>query len=165
MPIIKLSNLSNYLMPILQDCLKEVADRVNDRLRANVDEYVYINSNNYYAMGSGEPTYDLRESITTDEISKSGNELSTKVYHDKSKMRFQPDDFIHGSRYWENGTTDIREILPLIINDGLSGNLFGDGWWTEERPYFSITLKELQSQGLIKKWFKEALQKRGLKCM
>jgi hypothetical protein len=165
MPTIQLSQLNNYLTKILRDCLQEVADKVNDKLRYHVDEEVYINRNNYYADGSGEPTYDLRESITTDEIKQSGNELSTKVFHDKDKMRFQPDDFIHGSRYWKDGVTDIREILPKIINDGLSGDLFGSGWWQEERPYFTNTINELQSQGLIKRWFKEALAKRGIKSV
>ena len=28
----------------------------------------------------------------------------------------------------------------------------------KERPYFSNTLKELESQGLIRKWFKEGLK-------
>lgn len=165
MPNIQLSQLNNYLMPILRECLQEVADKVNDRLRYHVDGDVYINRNNYYANGTGEPTYDLRESITTDEIKQSANEVFTKVYHDKEKMRFQPDDFIHGSRYWKDGITDIREILPQIINDGLSGSLFGEGWWQEPRPYFSDTLQELQSQGLIKRWFKESLNKRGVKTL
>ena len=54
-------------------------------------------------------------------------------------------------------------MVPKIINDGLSGNLFGKNkWWQKERPYFSNTLKELESQGLIRKWFKEGLKKRGI---
>ncbi len=157
--------LTDYLLKIIKECLKEVADKVNDKLRSHVDSDVYINRNNYYANGSGQPTYDLRESITTDEISQSGNEVSTKVFHDKNKMAFDPDNFIHGSRYWKSGTTDIRDILPKIINDGLSGDLFGNGWWQDERPYFTNTLNELKSQGLIKKWFKEALNKRGIKTV
>lgn len=163
MPNIQLSQLNNYLMPILRECLQEVADKVNDRLRYHVDGDVYINRNNYYANGTGEPTYDLRESITTDEIKQSGNEVFTKVYHDKEKMRLDVDSFIHGSKYWDK--TDVRDILPQIINDGLSGDLFGEGWWQEERPYFTNTLKELESQGLIKKWFREALNKRGIKTV
>lgn len=165
MPIIPPSQLEKYLVKILKECLQEVADKVNYRLRYHVDSDVYIERNNYYANGTGQPTYELRESITTDKITQSGNELSTKVFHDKEKMSLSPDDFIHGSRYWKDGVTDIREILPKIIDQGLSGGLFGEGFWTEERPYFTNTLKELESQGLIKKWFKEALNKRGIKTI
>jgi hypothetical protein len=162
MPNIQLSQLSTYLMPIIKDCLYEVAEKANDRLRYHMDEEVYIGRNNYYANGTGQPTYELRESITTGDVTSSGNTAQVEVFHDKNKMQFSPDDFIHGSRYWKNGVTDIRDILPQIINDGLSGDLFGEGWWQEPRPYFSDTLIELQQQGLIKKWFIEALKKRGI---
>lgn len=157
------SELFKGLLDILYDVVIEVGDKINDKLRYHIDEEVYINQNNYYANGTGQPTYELRESVTTSEPKKTGNSVSVKIFHDKNKMSFAPDDFIHGSRYWKDGLTDIRELLPLIIDQGLSGNLFGEGWWTEPRPYFSNTLEELKNNGLLKKWFREALVKRGLK--
>ena len=157
------NDLNNTLMSILMSVLQEVAGKINDKLKARIDEDVYINRNNYYLNGTGTPSYEFRESVTTDEMVKGKNEVQIRIFHDKEKMSFKPDDFMHGSRYWKDGTADIREWLPKIINDGLSGDLFGENkWWQKERPYFSNTLKELESQGLIRKWFKEGLKKRGV---
>ena len=157
-------DLNNALILILQDVIKEVADKINDKLRVRIDEDVYINRNNYYVGGSKKPTYEFRESVTTSNIEIDKNIVSTEIFHDSEKMSFRPDDFVHGSRYWKHGD-DIREYLPKIINDGLSGSLFGSGWWQEERPYFTNTLKELENSGLIRKWFLEAMRKRGLKSI
>lgn len=155
--------LDDILIKILKDVIQEVAEKINDKLRSRIDEDVYVNRNSYYHDKSRQPTYQFRESVTTDEVKVDGKEVSTKVYHDANKMELNVDTFLHGSRYWEHGE-DVRELLPKIINDGLSGNLFGaNQWWQEPRPYWTNTIKELESQGLIKKWFKEAMRKRGFK--
>ncbi len=154
--------MNKYVEQQMYGVLGEVALKASEKLIAHLDSEVYINRNTSYAYGTGQPTYDLRNSVTASQVEKVGGELQSKVFHDKEKMSFSPDDFVHGSRYWKDGVTDIRELLPKIINDGLSGDLFGQNqWWQEERPYFSNTLKELESKGLIKKWFKEAMIKRG----
>ena len=89
--------------------LQEVADKINDKLKARIDEDVYINRNNYYLNGTGTPRYEFRESVTTDKMVKGKNEVQTRIFHDKEKMSFEPDDFMHGSRYWKDGAADIRE--------------------------------------------------------
>jgi hypothetical protein len=156
------NQLENVLMNIVKSSLAEVGEKINDKLRSHVESDVYINSNTSYAYGTGQPTYDLRESITTSEVKTTGNTAEVEVFHDKEKMKFDPDNFVHSSRYWKDGTTDIREILPIIIDMGLGGSFFGDGWWTDERPYFRNTVKELHQGGLLNKWMKDALRKRGL---
>lgn len=161
------SQLNNYLIKtVFPSVLQYVADKVNQLLREHVDSDVYQagRKTNYYAYGTTQPTFELRDSISNSDVKVSKDSAEIKVFHDKNKMSLDPDNFIHGSRYWKDGVTDIRDILPKIINDGLSGNLFGSGWWQNERPYFSNTLEELESQGLIKKWFKEGLSKFGIKC-
>lgn len=163
-----LSQLNNYLVnKVFPNVLQYVANKANELWRENTDKYVYEagNRTNYYAYGTTQPTFELRESISNSEVTKNGDSAEIRVYHDKDKMRFEPDDFVHGSRYWKDGFTDIREILPKIINDGLSGDFFGSGWWQEERPYFSKTIEEIQSKGLIKKWFQEGLAKEGIKTV
>ena len=52
---------------------QEVADKINDKLKARIDEDVYINRNNYYLNGTGTPSYEFRESVTTDEMVKGKN--------------------------------------------------------------------------------------------
>ena len=169
MPAFKnLQEYNKYLLThVFPSVLQYVADKANELLRQHVDSDVYQagNRTNYYAYGTTQPTFELRDSISNSDVQVSGDSAEIRVYHDKNKMRFEPDDFVHGSNYWRDGVSDVRDILPLIINNGLSGDLFGSGWWQEERPYFSNTIKEIQSQGLIKKWFQEGLAKQGIKTV
>jgi hypothetical protein len=159
--------ITKLLIPIIKDCVQEVGDKVNELLREHVDKDVYQAGYqaNYYANGTMQPTFGLRDSITTSTLKISGNEVTTEIYHDSDKMELDPDNFIHGSRYWKHGTTDIRDILPEIVAFGLSGDLFGSGWWQNPRPYFQNTLQELKEQGKLRQWFIEALKKRGIKTI
>lgn len=156
--------LEKILIPIIKECLEEIGNKANEVLREHIDKDVYQagRQTNYYAYGTSQPTFTLRDSITTSKVKTNGNLSEISIYHDKNKMDFDPDNFIHGSRYWKDGVTDIRDILPMIINDGLSGNLFGEGWWQNPRPYWSNALIELQQQGKIREWFIQALKKRGI---
>jgi hypothetical protein len=151
------NQIENYLMKCIKNALDEVGEKVNELLREHVDDDVYKvgYKANYYAYGDSQPTFDLRESVTTSDVKTNGNQSEVSIFHDKNKMRFEPDNFIHGSRYWKDGTTDIREYLPMIVDMGLSGDLFGSGWWQDERPYFRNTLAELRDNGKLKQWFKE----------
>ena len=167
MATIPYSQLQEYLMKCTKIALDEVGEKVNELLREHVDDDVYKKGyqTKEYAYGTSQPTFTLRESITTSDVQTKGNEAQVSVYHDKNKMAFDPDNFVHGSRYWRDGTTDIRDYLPMIIDMGLSGDLFGSGWWQDERPYFRNTLAELRDNGKLKQWFKEALVRQGLKVV
>ena len=163
-----LQEYNKYLLTkVFPAVLEYVADKANELLREHVDSDVYQagGKTNYYAYGSTQPTFELRDSISNSEVSVNGNSAEIKVFHDKDKMRFDPDNFVHGSNYWKDGVSDIRELLPRIINDGLSGDLFGSGWWQKERPYFTKTIEEIQSKGLMRKWFQEGLAKQGIKTV
>lgn len=156
------SGLAKLLIPIIRDALAEVGIKVNQLMKENVDKYVYRagSQTNYYANGTMQPTFELRDSIKTDKAIVKGNEAEVRVYHDSDFMSVEPDEFIHGSNYWK--TYDIRDILPEIVNYGLSGDFFGSGWWQKPRPYYDMTVEELVAQGKLKLWFIQALKKRGI---
>jgi hypothetical protein len=160
-----MAELNGYLIIIMQDVIEEVLEKINEKLKEHVQTDVYdMGDNVKYAAGFGSPTGDLKESVTSSDVKVNGNSVSGEVYHDTNTMSLSIDNFIHGSKYWD--TTDMREYLPDIIENGLSGTLFESGaWYQEPRPYFSNTLKELESSGLIKQWFKSALQSRGMRVM
>lgn len=165
MKVVKdLNELNKVLINIVKEVVDEVGEKVNQLMKEHVDSDVYRKGfrTNSYAYGTSQPTYGLRDSITTTNSNINGNEVSTKIYHDKNKMIFDPDNFVHGSRYWKDGTTDIRDILPEIVTFGLSGDLFGSGWWQDERPYYQNTLKDLKDKGLLRKWFIEGLKAKGI---
>ncbi len=152
--------LNKIILDAMYEVIEYVAKRIHSLLISHIDEDVYINQNNYYARGTKMPTYEFRESWDIDEVEKAKDTVQSSIYHNPQKMSFSPEDFVHGSELWH--TNDIRELLPLIIEKGLSGNLFGAGWWQEPRPFFANTLEELNNKGLIKKWFKEGMDKYGL---
>jgi len=150
-------DLDRALKPLLKDVVNAVAKRVEDKIIANIDEYVYIGRNEYYYDGSAMPTYEFRESWKSDGAKSIPNGFEAEIYSHYDMMRLDKDTFLHGS-YWG----DVRKYLPEIIEEGLSGKLFGEGFWREKRPFFSKTIEQLESQGLIQKWYIEEFRKRGL---
>lgn len=157
------SQLNSFLIDAVSEALKEVGDRVNQLLREHVDTDVYKagSRTNYYARGTTQPTYGLRDSITTSDVRTGKGSAEVEVFHDSQKMELDSQNFVHGSNYWKGGN-DIRDILPLIIDMGLSGDLFGSGWWQDERPYFRNAVKELKDSGMLENWFKQALKRQGI---
>jgi len=157
------NQLEQILMKIIKEVIEEVGYKVNELMRENIDKYVYQAGSqaNYYADGTGQPTFELRDSIRSSKAKVSGNSAEVNVYHDSDFMTVEPDDFVHGSNYWK--TYDIRDLLPEIINYGLSGDFFGSGWWQKPRPYYDKTLEDLRDKGQLRQWFIEGLKKRGLK--
>lgn len=152
-----MNELDKYLKLILKDVIEAVARKVEDKVKANIDEYVYIESNAYYHNGTSQPTYEFRESWRASEPKPIVNGFQSEVASDPNRMTLDKDTFLHGS-YWG----DVREFLDEIINEGLSGNLFGSGFWTEKRPYFDKTIQDLVDGGLIDKWFRDEFRKRGI---
>lgn len=157
-----MKELEKYILNVLKEVVYEVGEKVNELAREHVDRDVYMkdNQSNHYAYGYSQPTFGLRDSLTTDKVKTNGNEVSTEIYHDSNKMITDPDNFVHGSNYWNK--RDIRDILPEIVEFGLSGDFFGNGWWQDPRPYMQNTIKELQSSGKLQQWFKQGLKSRGV---
>lgn len=56
---------------------------------------------------------------------------------------------------------DSREYLADIIYQGLSGPIYGDGYWRKKRDAFNELVKIVGIRN-FSKWFKEAMQEVGL---
>jgi len=155
------SQLETVLLQIICDCINEVAEKANKLLREHVDTDVYgAVTRTYYYDGSASPTGQLRESITTKKAIIKGNQVEAEIYHDSDKMEYDPDTYLHGSRYYS--PNDVRDMLPYFIDQGKTGSLFGPAWEAIKRPYITNTKTEL-SDGLLDRWMIEALKKRGIK--
>lgn len=66
-----------------------------------------------------------------DSVETTGNEVVGTVYQDYNSMSLDPENFTHGSLYYSE--TDMREGLAYLIFSGLSGEFFGNGYWTQPR--------------------------------
>jgi hypothetical protein len=143
--------------------MNEVAQKANELLKEHVETDVYdvgtALGRNYYHDGKNKPTGQLRDSITNTNAKITGNAVEAEIYHDSSKMDYNADSYLHGSRYWT--PNDVRDILPYLIDQGKTGGMFGSAWENLKRPYLTNTKKEL-SDGLLDKWMQEALKKRGI---
>lgn len=159
-----LKQLDAVLLQLLADCMNEVVVKAEKRLKEHVDTDVYAagtaKGRTHYYDGSAEPTGEFKESITHSNTEISGDEVTAKVFHDKNKMRYDADTFLHGSSYFT--PNDVREILPYLIDQGKTGPMFGPKWQDLTRPYMTNTREEL-NEGLLKQWMIEALSKRGIK--
>jgi hypothetical protein len=165
MPIIPISQLEQYLLKVIADCMNEVGQKVQELFKKHVQTDVYdvgsyLGRNNYYD-GAGEPTGQLMESVINTKPVVSGNQVTTEIKHDSDLMNVNPNTFLHGSNYWN--PNDVRDMLPYLINEGKTGGLFGAVWEGLKRPYITNTYEELVSKDLVKKWMIEALKKRGIK--
>jgi hypothetical protein len=82
-------------------------------------------------------------------------------------MNNDPDDFIHGSNYWN--TDDVRDMLAeMIINGGNVsksphvGPIFGTGFWTDPRDFWT-EIEEMVKNNSIDKMIESAFNSRGIK--
>jgi len=155
--------LEQVLLQKIADALNEVAQKAEKLLKEHVETDVYdvgtgIGREHYYDS-SKKPTGQLRDSVVHSNPEVKGGEITAKVYHDKDLMEFEPDTYLHGSHYFS--PEDVREMLPYFIDSGSTGSIFGPKWKGLMRPYFSNTKKEIE-EGLLTKWWVEALNKRGI---
>lgn len=159
------SGLESYLMLVMEMALKDALVRIQQIYLEHIDLDVYRagRQTNYYAYGTMQPTFGLRDSVSNKIVRKQKYHISGGIYHDEAKMILDQDNYVHGSP-WRGGT-DVRKALPEIINDGLSGNLFGPGWWQAPRPFITNTLQELQSNGTVRKIFLDVFKGMGIKAI
>jgi len=159
--------LNAALTNIVAEALKEVGEKVAAQMKLRINKDVYsANSPTKY-----ERTNQLMDSVTTSDVETNQGESEVKISHDTDKIHYNPSKFQHGSpptmKRWGKtidikGSGDISEWIPEIIAFNKSGNLFGSGWWQNRDNYYLNTLEDLKSQGLLSKWFRVALRKRGI---
>lgn len=72
-----------------------------------------------------------------------GDKVVGEVYYDETLIYVDPVIYTHGSYEWY--TTDISDIFPYLVIEGKSGELFGRGWWTEPRDFWTPFIEEIEN--------------------
>ena len=148
----KWSDFEKMIQMLVRDALNELGELVNDMVKKQIDEDVYVNTPEVY-----DRTYEFRESYESVDVTKDGNNPEVFIRSDKGKMNYNKDLFQHGS------DRDISEFLPEILAFNLSGDLFGSNqWWHNRDSYWNNVLDKLKAGGWLNKEFKRLLRKRGL---
>lgn len=154
----KVSSYSQLLIELQKardKALKGAGDKTSELVKKRIDEDVY---------DAGTPseyirTYELRESIRSSDVKSSGNTAEVEVKHDTSLIHSNPTLNQHASAI--DGSSSVDSIAE-IVHDGKSGGLFGQGFWTQKRPYMDNAKEEMED-GKYKQFMMEELKKMGYK--
>lgn len=116
------------LLNSLQVAIDNVLNQCLEKLRGIIFDTVY---------GAGEPltyqtTWEFMLSWEVNNATIKGLMVQGELFQNFMSMSYDPDNFIHGSNY----SGDIREFLADIINNGIDGGLFGDGWYSKSRCFW-----------------------------
>lgn len=162
------TNWANYekmIQGLVRDALNELGELINEKVKAQIDEDVYIKRNNqeygYLRSNNNMPSYEFRESYESNDTTKSPNNPEVLIKSNPDKMTIDTKNFKHSSDYGR--PKDIRHFLPEILAFNLSGDLFGENeWWHNRESFYYNALDKLKAGGWLNKTFKKLLRKRGL---
>lgn len=146
--------LEKALMRARDKALEGTGEKAKELVKDRIDKDVYsAGTPSVY-----ERTYELRESVQPSKVKSTGNIAELEIGHDTSLIgSYEPNQ--HYSVV--DGSSSVDSIA-LIVHDGRSGKIFGNGYWTEERPYMSNAKEEMED-GKYREFMKEELKKQGYK--
>jgi hypothetical protein len=150
-----LKSLEMYLKKVIVDSMDDVGKSAEYHVRDKIEEEVYRNPITPQVY---ERTRELKNSLVHTHPIVNNNEIITEIKHETDLIgNYEPNQHM-------SVVTGEPFIEPLaeIVNYGKAGHIFGTGYWTEPRPYINDSKKDLEN-GLIKKYFKDALSKKGIK--
>lgn len=137
------ADLNRFILDIIcKEVVEEVSDKMLFRLQTNIMKYVYLAQNNasYYA-GTGAPTLEFYRAWDFTPMKDFGRSIVTELFYNPSKMRYEPDNYLHGNAIYG----DARDTLMDILN--VKGNTnTGKGHpfliKITSAPYWDNTIKE-----------------------
>jgi len=143
--------LQAYLNSVANQVINIVTGKVHMMLVEYIMKYTYeyggLPNMDYYDE-SGYPTYEFMDSWFSEKIKTTLDSVIYRVAQDWQGMSYDPDTFLHGSKY----TGDVRKQLADILNvDGVSGGDFSGGENSKpRRAYFNLLLKDLNDGEMFK---------------
>lgn len=148
-------DLFKYLEKDIQDSMNDVGKRAEEIMKDKTQEVVY---------DAGTPevykrTYDLLNSIKGYPAKVEDGKVIVELGNDESLIISDPGNYTHGSYAYT--PSDISGFIDVIVAEGKSGNLFGYGYWREERNYFEATVNELMKGMEHVKTMKQSLKQKG----
>ena len=146
--------LERMLTKVVANTMPAVGDKTAELVKDRIDKDVY---------NAGTPseyirTYELRESVEAGgKVSVSNRSVEIEVGHNPTEIgSYEPNQ-----HYSVVDGSHSADSIAEIVHDGKSGKIFGNGYWTEKRPYMSNAKEELEN-GEYKKMMIEELKKRGI---
>lgn len=148
-----LSELFAKLNQQIAISMNEVGEAVVEKVKEHIDTDVYSFDPSVYQR-----TNELKESIVQSQPVVNGNTVQILIYPDSS--------LIHPSSPNQHQSVitgdDYSPYIAITVEEGTSGKLFGEGYWTEPRPFMENTVVELEGSGLFKDALRISLNKKGI---
>lgn len=143
-------NIVNYITQKFVDTIQDCMDRYDIPQQGQMNGKVYVPTGQFYNAWRQEASKSI------------GNYFEGAMLYDYDMVQSNPSNFEHGSYYSEKGY-DVSEFMPDIIFNGLSGDLFGDGFWRDPRNAWDDFVNEVNQNFDV--WMQEAFDKysNGLK--
>jgi hypothetical protein len=161
MPITNDIQLNAIVLNDLKSIVDEVTEKVYQKLRESMLKIVY---------GAGVPNvYDrqmdnggLLGSFDKHSAKVAGQNVEGSIDQDPSGMTINPDQFIHGSNFFDKGD-DVRDYLTGMIITGRPdiGPYFGENWWREPRDFWT-PMMDLINNGDVDRMIEAAFNSRGI---
>jgi hypothetical protein len=151
-----LSDLNKYLMNKIAKSMYEVGEHAEQTVKEQIDIDVYS-----YQPSEYERTFELRDSVIHTEPEIINDLVSVEVKHDTDLIHPNKEKYQHYSAgKWE--PKEYNRYVAQTVHDGTSGHLFGEGFWTEPRPYMDHAKDKIKNSKLYINILKDNLRKQGL---
>lgn len=148
--------LKAEILKVTEQVIISVSKKLLEELDKNLESYVYNTIPSTYERT--QDNQNLKDSFDLSDIDRTPNSIQGGIQQYPERMTFNPSEFQHSSYYYD--VTDAREFIAYYVNEGTSGGFFGEGYWTEKRPFFTETEK-LVKDGTLDKWIKQEFKNRG----
>lgn len=152
-----IADLKKVLDKKILSSVKSIAKSEERKLKEEIQEKVY----NAYTPKYYKRTKQLKNSVTS-EVTQDGSVVRAKIFHDTSKMdQVAPvpgyNIGTHHSTVKSYIPQEYAYFLPVTIEEGTSGRIFGDGAYLKPRRYFSSFVTKLKNT------YKESLRAQLIK--
>ncbi len=135
------------------EALKEASEEVIEIFKTKyIMGYAYIENPKQYRR-----TFEFREAWEFTDLKKQANYILTELWYNSSKLKtFDPENFIHGSKY--SSPQDVRDNLPAIL-EGKRSSL----WLSVDRKgkFWKEFIKAMFDSGELDKILTKHFSKRG----
>ncbi len=146
-------DLKKVMEKLAGEALEDASDEVLEIFKRNyIMGYAYIDNPKQY-----ERTFEFKEAWDFTALKKQANTILKELWYDPTKLKtFDPDRFIHGSKY--SSPNDIRDNLPAIL-EGKQSSL----WLSVPRKgkFWEEFIQEMFSKGELDKILTKHFSKRG----
>lgn len=143
----------NFLMPILEKVINYVVQKILSDNQELIEQMIYDS----YSPIEYERTGQFKEAWEADS-KRIRNYAEGEMKFDSRELVVDYDNWQHGSKYLQEPMTTY---LAEIIYQGLSGDMFGTGAWTNKRNVWEALIKKIGIRK-IKEYFEEGMRANGL---